>query len=196
MQIWLTRLTPRGAWSVALSVVVYWRHQMETFSALLPFVRGIHRWPANFPHKGHWPGALMFSFICVWINGWVSNREAGDWRRHCAHYDVIVMDWCQSQLEYIPISHSYMRDSEKSPHSRRSYYIFERSLTISNGTFLLRLYPWSPGSIIPLAVILLSVASKPSCIDRVTSVLIASYYTKPESLMIGAVRANLFDGFS
>ena len=26
-----------------------------------------------------------------WINGWVKNREAGDLRRHFAHYDVIVM---------------------------------------------------------------------------------------------------------
>ena len=33
----------------------------------------------------------MFSLICAWINGWVDNREAGDWRRHRAHYDVIVM---------------------------------------------------------------------------------------------------------
>ena len=25
-----------------------------------------------------------------WINGWVNNRESGDLRHHCAHYDVIV----------------------------------------------------------------------------------------------------------
>ena len=33
----------------------------------------------------------MFSLICVWINGWVNNRGAGDLRRHLGHYDVIVM---------------------------------------------------------------------------------------------------------
>ena len=33
----------------------------------------------------------MFSLICVWINGWVNNREAGDLRRYRGHYDVIVM---------------------------------------------------------------------------------------------------------
>ena len=33
----------------------------------------------------------MFSLICVWINSWVNNREAGDLRRHRGHYDVIVM---------------------------------------------------------------------------------------------------------
>ena len=33
----------------------------------------------------------FFSLICVWINGWVNNRKAGDLRRHRAHYDVSVM---------------------------------------------------------------------------------------------------------
>ena len=54
-------------------------------------MRGIHQSPVNSPHKGQWRGALMFSLICSWINAWVSNREAGDLRRHRAHYDVIVM---------------------------------------------------------------------------------------------------------
>ena len=57
----------------------------------------------NFPR--HWPlcgeftgdrwiphtNALMFSLICIWINGWVNNRVAGDLRRHLTHYDIIVM---------------------------------------------------------------------------------------------------------
>ena len=33
----------------------------------------------------------MFPLICVWINDWVNNREAGDLRRYRAHYDVMVM---------------------------------------------------------------------------------------------------------
>ena len=32
-----------------------------------------------------------FLWSAPWINGWVNNREAGDLRRHHAHYDVIVM---------------------------------------------------------------------------------------------------------
>ena len=32
-----------------------------------------------------------FSLICAWINGWVNNRDAGELRRHRAHYDVIVI---------------------------------------------------------------------------------------------------------
>ena len=67
--------------------VIKWKR----FSRYWPFVRGIHRSPVNSQHKGQWLGALMFSLICVWINGWVNNREAGDLRRHHAHYDVIVM---------------------------------------------------------------------------------------------------------
>ena len=48
-----------------------------------------HRWHSS--HKGQWRGPLMFSFICSWINASVNNGEAGDWRRHRAHYDVILM---------------------------------------------------------------------------------------------------------
>ena len=62
------------------------------FPRYWPFVRGIHRSPVNSPHKGQWRGALMFSLIYIWINGWVNNREAGDLRRNRAHYDVIVME--------------------------------------------------------------------------------------------------------
>ena len=49
------------------------------------------RSPVNSPHKGQWRRALMFSVICAWINGWVNNLEAGDLKRHCAHYCVSVM---------------------------------------------------------------------------------------------------------
>ena len=65
---------------------------METFSRNWPFVRGIRRSPVNSPHKGQWRGALMFSLICAWINCRVNNCDAGDLRRHCAHYDVTVMN--------------------------------------------------------------------------------------------------------
>ena len=73
------------------TVVTWWRHQMEHFPRYWPFVRGIHRSPVNNPHKDQWLGALMCSFICASINGWVNTREAGDLRCHRAHYDIIVM---------------------------------------------------------------------------------------------------------
>ena len=72
--------------------VIKWKH----FPRYWPFVWRIHRSPMISPHKGQRRGALMFSLICVWINGWVNNGEAGDLRRYRAHYDVTVMR-CQSQ---------------------------------------------------------------------------------------------------
>ena len=74
-----------------LQAVSWRRHQMETFSASLALCVGNSPVPVNSTHKGQWRGALMFSLICVWINGWVNNRETGDLRRHRGHYDVIVM---------------------------------------------------------------------------------------------------------
>ena len=64
---------------------------MEIFSALLTICAGNSPVPGEFPHKGQWRGALMFSLICVWIIGWVNNRQAGDLRRYHAHCDVTVM---------------------------------------------------------------------------------------------------------
>ena len=68
--------------------VIKWKH----FPRYWPFVRGIHRSPMNSLYKGQWCGALVFSLICVWINGWVNSGGAGDLRRYRAHYDVNVMD--------------------------------------------------------------------------------------------------------
>ena len=50
-----------------------------------------YRSPVNSPHKGQWRGALMFSLICAWTNGWVNNWYVGDLRRRRAHYDITVM---------------------------------------------------------------------------------------------------------
>ena len=80
--------------------VIKWKH----FPRNWPFVRGIHRSPVNSPHKGQWRGALMFSFICVWINDWVNNGEAGDLRRYRIHYDVTVMFLCDSYWTSMMIS--------------------------------------------------------------------------------------------
>ena len=67
--------------------VIKWKHLPRYWT----FVRGIHRSPVNFPHKGQWRGHLIFSLICAWINSWVNNREAGDLIHHRAHYNIIVM---------------------------------------------------------------------------------------------------------
>ena len=69
--------------------VVNWKH----FPRYRPFVREIHRSLVNYLHKGQWQGALIFSLICASTNGGANYRDAGDLRRHCAHYDVTVISW-------------------------------------------------------------------------------------------------------
>ena len=82
---WLIRR--RMQWNLNHDDVIQWKQ----FPRYWPFVWGINRSPVNSPHKGQWRGTLMFSLICVWINGWVNNRKVGHLRRYRAHYDVIVM---------------------------------------------------------------------------------------------------------
>ena len=67
--------------------VIKWKHIPHYW----PFVWGIHWLPVNSPHQGQWRGALMFSLIGAWINGWVNNHGAGNLRCRSANYDVIVM---------------------------------------------------------------------------------------------------------
>ena len=97
--------------------VIKWKHCPRYW----PFVRGIHRSPVNSPHKGQWRGALMFSLICVWINDWVNNREAGDLRRHLDHYDVSVMQHVIS---------SYVQPLSCSRPFHKSYWKFAQSTAV------------------------------------------------------------------
>ena len=64
---------------------------METFSALLAICAGNTPVPGEFPAKRPVTRSFDVSLICARINGWVNNGEAGDFRRHPAHYDVTVM---------------------------------------------------------------------------------------------------------
>ena len=74
-------------WITTQSSTTLWRHQMETFSALLALCAGKSPVTGEFPSQS----PVMFSLICAWINGWINNHEAGDLRRHRAHYDVTVV---------------------------------------------------------------------------------------------------------
>ena len=77
--------------------VIKWKH----FPRYWPFVRGIHRSPVNSPHNGQWRGALMFSLICTWIDGWGwwfetlshplwrHSNEVGKCRPFCSGLDVL-----------------------------------------------------------------------------------------------------------
>ena len=84
-----------NSWAVTQKYSPWWRHQMETFFRII----GLSPVTVNSPHKGQWRGVLMFSLICTWVNGWVNNGEAGDLRRHRAHYDVTVMHCLEWKME-------------------------------------------------------------------------------------------------
>ena len=85
-QVFATRLKI-GDSQISHDDVIKWKH----FPRNWPFVRGIHRsrW---IPHtKASDVELWCLFFICVWINGLVNNREAGDLSRHRGLYDVNVM---------------------------------------------------------------------------------------------------------
>ena len=60
-------------------------------SALLAICAGNSPVTGEFPAQGQWRGALMFSSMCAWINGWVNNGEAVDLRRHRVNYDTTAL---------------------------------------------------------------------------------------------------------
>ena len=73
-------------WSVAVVIthdkvtethddVIKWTH----FPLYWPFVWGIHRSPVNFPHKGQWRGALIFSLICMRLTKRLCKQSRRRW---------------------------------------------------------------------------------------------------------------------
>ena len=105
--VWLSTSLHTHTIQIYFSVCMHWQWSYRTMmtssneNIFWPFVRGIHRSPVNSPHKGQWRGALMFTLIWARINGWVNSREAGDLRRHRAHYDVIAMRLLHCQCIHI-----------------------------------------------------------------------------------------------
>ena len=53
---------------------------------VLAFCAGNSPVTDEFPAKGQWRGALIFSLICVWNNSGVDNGDAGDLRRSLWRY--------------------------------------------------------------------------------------------------------------
>ena len=76
---------------VTICLLSWWRHQMETFSALLALCVGNSPATGEFPTQR--PVTRSFDdFFDLRLNKQLcKNHEAGDLRRHRAHYDVIVM---------------------------------------------------------------------------------------------------------
>ena len=86
----------------------------------------------------------MFSLICAWMNCWANIRDARDLRRHCAHYDVIVMAW--NRL-IIPIS--FNKTQQNVNHVRISLYVrntWKDITAVYYGNLNVRLY-WQMKSV-------------------------------------------------
>ena len=85
--------------------------------------------------KGQRRGALMLSLICVLINEWENNREAGDSRRYRVHYDVIVMNLFDMVFQYRHIGNTGLI------HWSRDKMAVISHTTVSNA------FPWMKNSI-------------------------------------------------
>ena len=84
----------------------WWRHQMETFSALLALCARNSLVTGEFPSQR----PVTRSFDVLIDLSWVNNRDTGDLRRHWAHYDVIVMitAWRQPLSNAEPLSETLL----------------------------------------------------------------------------------------
>ena len=75
-------------------VTPWWRHQMETFSTLLHGLLCREFTDQQWIPFTKASDVVLWCFLCsAWINSWVNNRDAGDLRRHRAHYDAIAMQY-------------------------------------------------------------------------------------------------------
>ena len=86
------------SWTLQIAVVgrdhswiTWWRHKMETFSALLAICAGNSPVTGEFHAQRPVTRSFDVFFDLRWINRWVNNGEAGNLRRYRTHYDVIVI---------------------------------------------------------------------------------------------------------
>ena len=79
----------------------WWRHQMETFSALLALCKGNPSVTGGFPSQRLVTQSLMFSLVCLWTNVWANSRDAGDLRCHDPRWDITAMnmEYLESTME-------------------------------------------------------------------------------------------------
>ena len=75
-------------WYLGLQIFWY-HHQMETFSVSLALREGNPPVTSGLPSQRPVTGSFDI-FFDMRLNKWLSKRDAGDLRRHCAHYDLPV----------------------------------------------------------------------------------------------------------
>ena len=94
----------------------WWRHEMETFCALVAFCEGNLPVTSGFPHKVQWrrARALILTLMCVRTNGWANGRVDGDFEtpggtpwRHCNEKPNAVYP----QIPFCFVTHFYIQTS-------------------------------------------------------------------------------------
>ena len=74
----------------------WWRHQIETFSALLALCVRKSPVTCKFPSQRQVTRSVD---VAPWINGWVNNREAGDFSAQMArNAENVSIWWCHHGL--------------------------------------------------------------------------------------------------
>ena len=121
----------------------WWRHQMETFSALLALYAGNSLVTGEFPTQRPVKRGFDISMICAWVNGSVNNREANDLRRYRACHGVTIMPFILPSL--------YLSDADVLPAKTLCWSFYsglnvEHSplceLFVPDGTRIYRLLIW------------------------------------------------------
>ena len=75
------------------AMAAWWRHQMEIFSALRTLCAGNSPVTGEFPSERPVTRNFDVFFDLRLSKYFLNNGEAGNLRRHRAHYNVIVMLW-------------------------------------------------------------------------------------------------------
>ena len=115
--VWIPKLM--NASNNDVQLCTWWRHQMETFSALLAICAGNSPATGEFPAQRPVTRSFDVFFDLRLNNGCVNNREAGDLRHHCAHCDVIVMNLADNIKKSTP---PRMKSWMKKQFYRKSLY--------------------------------------------------------------------------
>ena len=92
----------------------WWRHQIETFSALL----------ATLPVTGEFfaQRPVTRSFDVLFDLRLINSREDGDSRRHRAHYDVILVLFCATRKPIAKTKHSSAKFPQMSRDKRSVHF--------------------------------------------------------------------------
>ena len=79
--LWVVLCMPLYWYIQKYSHETWWRHQMETLSALLAIGAGNSPVTCEFPTRTPVTRSFDVSLVRAWINGWVNCRVAGHFRR-------------------------------------------------------------------------------------------------------------------